>query len=133
MTDKIENIDAIVNHWIETSEQNYVTMQHLLKSKDYSWALFLGHLVLEKLLKALYVKKFHNHAIFTHDLLLLAKKIGLELSDADEDALDKISSFNLNARYDNYKQQFHKLCTKEYTAEWIEKIESIRTWLIRQL
>jgi HEPN domain-containing protein len=75
MEDKIENIDRIVNYWKNSSEQNYQTMKNLLKSKDYNWALFLGHLVLEKLLKALYVKKHQKHSVFTHDLLRLSKKL----------------------------------------------------------
>ena len=39
-----ENIDPVIKHWKISSDQNYSTMQNLLKSKDYSWALFLGHL-----------------------------------------------------------------------------------------
>ncbi len=75
MEDKIENIDKIIEYWKDSSNQNYITMQNLLKSKDYSWALFIGHLVIEKLLKALYVKKHQKYAIFTHDLLRLALKL----------------------------------------------------------
>lgn len=56
MEEKLENIEKTVKHWKDTSEKDYQTMQTLLKSGDYSWALFLGHLVLEKLLKAHYVK-----------------------------------------------------------------------------
>jgi len=133
MNEKIENIDKIVQHWIDSSEQNYSTMQNLIISKDFSWALFLGHLVIEKLLKAIYVKKFQNHAIFTHDLLRLASKIDLNMTDDQQEWLDKITTFNLNARYDSYKQNFYKLCTKEFTSEWIIKIEKLKQWLINQL
>jgi HEPN domain-containing protein len=129
----LENIDSIVKHWKESSDQNYLTMQNLLKSKDFSWALFLGHLLIEKLLKAHYVKKHQIHAIFTHDLLRLARKAELDLTGDVEEWLDEISTFNLNARYDNYKQDFYKLCTQEFTELWIIRIENIRTWLIRQL
>ncbi len=108
-------------------------MQNLLKSKDYSWALFIGHLVIEKLLKALYVKKHQKYAIFTHDLLRLASKAEVTLNEELEEWLDDISTFNLNARYDNYKQDFQRLCTKEYTDLWTERIEKIRLWLINQL
>jgi HEPN domain-containing protein len=41
MEEKIENIDKIVMHWRETSEKDCQTMQNLLKSGDYSWAMFL--------------------------------------------------------------------------------------------
>ncbi len=133
MEEKIENIDSIVNYWKDSSNQNYETMKHLLKSKDFSWALFIGHLVIEKLLKALYVKKIQKHAIFTHDLLRLANKIELVLTEEQEEWLDEISTFNLNARYDNYKQDFQKKCTKEYTTEKIYRVENIRLWLMNQL
>jgi hypothetical protein len=52
MEEHSENIDSFITYWKESSDQNYLTMQNLLKSKDFSWALFLGHLVIEKLLKA---------------------------------------------------------------------------------
>ena len=59
------NIDKIVKHWIETLEDDYQTMLTLFNSKKYSWSLFLGHISTEKLLKALYVKRFEKHAPFT--------------------------------------------------------------------
>ncbi len=133
MFEEIENIDKIVQHWLESADKNQDTMSHLVNSKDYSWALFLGHLVIEKTLKALYVKRLQKHAIFSHDLLRLANKINIDLSEEFEDWLDKITTFNLNARYDNYKQDFYKLCTKDFADIWLERIEKIRVWLRNQL
>ena len=133
MGESVENIEKIIDYWKESSDQNYVTMKNLLKSKDYSWALFIGHLVLEKLLKAHYVKAQKNHALYTHDLLRLFSQCDLETSDEFEEWLDNISAFNLNARYDNYKQDFFKLCTREFTIVWVQRIEKIREWLIREL
>ena len=95
--------------------------------------MFLGHLVIGKTLKALYVKRLQKHAIFSHDLLRLSKKIDLELSEDFEEWLDEITTFNLNARYDNYKQDFYQLCTKEFADTWLDRIEKIRLWLRNQL
>ncbi len=89
--------------------------------------------MIEKTLKALYVKRLQKHAIFSHDLLRLSKKIDLELSEIFEEWLDEITTFNLNARYDNYKQDFYQLCTKEFADIWIDRIEKIRLWLRNQL
>jgi hypothetical protein len=74
-----------------------------------------------------------QHAIFTHDLLRLARKTGLNFPNEYEEWLDEITTFNLNARYDNYKQSFYMLCTEEFTENWIGKIEDVRKWLINQL
>lgn len=48
--------DEIVKYWIEAAEFDLRAMQNLYTSKDYVWCLFLGHLVIEKLLKAIAVK-----------------------------------------------------------------------------
>jgi HEPN domain-containing protein len=52
-------------------------MNNLMLSKDFNWALFIGHLVIERLLKAIIVKNTGNHAPLTHDLRRLAKLSGL--------------------------------------------------------
>jgi hypothetical protein len=43
--------------------------------------------------------------------------------------VETISQFNIRARYDDYKREFYKLCTREYAIEWIDKIKTIRTWI----
>jgi HEPN domain-containing protein len=135
MSDNKSNIDVdrIIKHWIETSDDDFNTMLTLYNSKSYGWSLFLGHISTEKLLKALYVKRFKQHAPFSHNLYRLGELIGLEMSDEYSDWLDEITSFNLNARYDDYKKEFYKLCTPDYTKNWIDKIKIIRTWIKEML
>jgi hypothetical protein len=43
MRNSLSNIDVdkIVKHWIETSEDDYNTMLILYNSKSFEWALFL--------------------------------------------------------------------------------------------
>ena len=127
------DIEKIKKHWIDTSDEDYQTMLVLFDSKSYSWSLFLGHISVEKLLKANYVSKNKNHAPYTHNLYRLAELSGVELTDEYADWLDEISAFNLNARYDDYKREFFSICTEEYTKEWIEKIKIIRLWIKQML
>lgn len=102
MSERIENIDQVIQYWMKSAEKDHRTMHTLLNAGDYSWAMFIGHLVLEKLLKAHYVKNLGKHALFTHDLLRLAILAGLKPEGETADLLDEISSFHINARYDNY-------------------------------
>jgi len=111
------------------SDRDFNTMNTLYKSKDYPWALFIGHLVIERLLKACVVKETRTHAPFSHDLLRLATEAKLTLTTENSDWLDTITTFNLNTRYDSYKQDFYKKCTYEFATEWIEKIKVIRLWI----
>jgi len=133
MADKELNIRKIIDHWRESSDKDYQTMINLFSSGDYNWALFLGHLVIEKLLKALYVKRKEMHAIIGHDLLRLASKMDLKLTEEQEDWFDRLTTFNINARYDSYKQEFYWLCTREFAEEWKLVIENLREWLKKQL
>ena len=106
-------------------------MKVLYKNKKNNYCLFFGHLVIEKLLKALYAKNNKNapHAPRSHDLLYLAEKMELKLTEKQEDLFDIITSFNMNARYDDYKKEFYLKCTDEYTEQQLKNIEEVRTWL----
>ena len=126
-------VNKVVKHWINTSDEDFQTMISLFDSKSYGWSLFLGHFSIEKLLKAYYAKKNKKLPPFTHNLYRLAELSELELTDEYADWLDKITSFNLNARYDDYKREFHSLCTVDFTKDWIEKINKIRSWIKKML
>ncbi|MEI6047667.1 MAG: HEPN domain-containing protein [Bacteroidota bacterium] len=132
MTDNVD-IDKIYNHWISTSDKDLITMVHLYDSKDYHWSLFIGHAVVERLLKASVVKRISDHAPFTHDLTKLAKLSGLLFSEEQLDWLDTISTFNINARYDSYKEAFYRKCTLEFTTEWIDKVKILQSWIKEKL
>jgi len=127
------DIEKIYNHWIITSDKDYLTMINLFNSKDFHWSLFIGHIVIERLLKACVVKETQDHAPFTHDLTKLSKIAGLNFAEEYLDWLDTISTFNLNARYDSYKEAFYKKCTYEFTLEWIDKIKTLRSWIKEKL
>lgn len=85
-------------------------------------------MVIEKLLKALYAKnnKETPHAPKTHDLLYLAEKINLVLTEEQESILNEITTFNLSTRYDDYKRAFYNKCTDEYTEKQMIKIKEVK-------
>jgi len=120
---------ALIEYWIKSSDKDYQAMIHLWEKGDFTWALFIGHLVIEKLLKAVYVKKTSENAPFIHDLFRLAEKCGLPLDEGQKDLLDTITTFNIRARYDDYKMEFYKKCTPEFTGKWIYFIKEFRKWI----
>ncbi len=125
--------DEIKKYWVASAEQDFQTMIHLYESKDYHWSLFLGHLVLEKLLKAVYVALVDTGVPRTHDLLRLSEKAGLESNDKQKDQLDTITSFNIAARYPDYKHSFYNKCTPTFTETNLKIIKELKTWLLEVL
>lgn len=125
--------EKLVKHWIDSAEIDHKAMKHLFEKEDFHWSLFMGHLVVEKLLKAIYIKVTNEQPPFIHDLSRMAEKSKIEMSESQLDILDTITTFNIRARYDDYKQLFYKKCTPEYTATWIMNIEEMILWLKEKL
>ena len=125
--------DKIVSHWIKTSDEDFETMNSLYELGKYNWAMFLGHISTEKLLKAYFVKNKRKHAPPIHNLLRIAEKGELEVPEQYADWLDTISLFNINARYDDFKREFYNQCTLEFAKLWIERIKELRQWLKKRL
>jgi len=125
--------DELIRYWLLASDKDFRTMQNLFKSKDYHWSLFIGHLVLEKLLKAYFVKHKDQNVPLIHDLFRIAEKADLNLTEEQKDFLDEVTRFNISARYPDYKHKFYKKCTLKFTEKKIEKIKEFRSWLKRQI
>ena len=120
-----------MRYCLKSSNEDYDVMQVMFKNKKNTWTLFLGHLVIEKLLKGLYAKnnKENPYTIKSHNLLALAEKCKLDLTDEQVKKLQIITQFNISARYDDYKENFKQKCTDEYTKQQVRNIEEVITWL----
>ncbi len=127
------NKKELISYWVETAKRDYNTMLNLYRSRDYHWSLFMGHLVIEKLLKAIYVQNIDKNPPKTHDLLRLADECKIKTTEEQKDLLDLITTFNISARYPDYKQNFYKKCTYDFTTKNIKKIEELKKWLMSML
>jgi len=71
----------IIKYWIKTADQDWRVASHLFEKGDYPYALFFGHLTIEKILKAIFSEKNEQTPPFSHNLVYLSEKAGLELSE----------------------------------------------------
>lgn len=122
-----------VNYWLKSAENDWTVAGHLFEKGDYPYALFFGHLTIEKLLKAVFAGKFDEPPPFTHRLTYLAEKAGLNISQEMLAMLEIITDFNLEARYPDEKFSFYKKCTIEFAGTNLRKIEEIKEWLLQQI
>ena len=129
MEDTAFDKDKLVKYWVESSDEDFETMIAMFDSKRYSWSMFVGHLLIEKLLKALFIKVNNEFPPFIHNLLRLAEKCNLGLNEEQGLFFATVTAFNINARYDDYKMSFQKTCTPEFTEYWIQQIKTNRLWI----
>jgi len=123
------DIETVKSYWLTEAEEALTVSEHLLEKGDNSYALFFGHLAVEKILKALYVDRQKEHAPPIHSLHRLAKLAGLSLSKEHTDTLMTISTFNIESRYPDIKRSFRKKCTTGYTLEQMRIIKETFRWL----
>jgi HEPN domain-containing protein len=126
------DIDKIYLYWLKNSEEKWKTAQSLIKAKRFSDALFFCHLTLELDLKALVVLVTKNYPPMIHDLSRLALLAELEIDKKQLQQLEKINTFNLKARYDDYKFSLYKIADEEYTKKFFIITKELKLWLKQQ-
>ena len=115
-----------VDYWVKLSSESLLDMRAALRSGRRSNALFCGHLAIEKVLKALCAARYiPSNQIWGHNLIKLADSAGLwgGFNPSQQVEIATITTFNIQARYDDYKRQFNLLCTKQYAQQWVLIIE----------
>ena len=129
----MDSVD-LTKYWFESANSDYETMKVLYNNKKNTWCLFIGHLVIEKLLKGLYAKSNPENPIAPkiHNLILLSQKANLEVPTEIREKIQTINTFNISARYDDYKKSFDAKCTDDYTKEQVKNIEEVQKWLKEQ-
>ncbi len=126
-------VEKTIKYWLDGAAYDLETGRSLLESKRYPYALFFGHLSLEKVLKALVVKATLQHAPYTHSLALLASKANFEIPESILDQLAEFTEFHLESRYPDDKKEFYEKCTKEFAHQKFREMEDVYQWLIRKL
>jgi HEPN domain-containing protein len=126
------DVSRTVKYWLDSAAYDLETGRSLLEAKRFPYALFFGHLALEKTLKALVVKGTQAHAPYTHSLTLLASKTSLDFPDSVLDQLAEYTEFHLESRYPDERKEFYEKCTEEFAQEKLREMENLYTWLIQK-
>lgn len=129
----MENEQKIIEYWATASKQDFETAEILFENKKYHHALFFCHLSIEKILKAIIVKIRQEAPPLLHDLVRLAERTRIKLSVKQKAELAEISTFNIEARYDDYKLSFYKKANKRFSSKYVNKTKKILTWLNKYL
>lgn len=109
-----------IQSWKDSAIENLETAEDLLRLGKRHHALFFLHLALEKILKGLHQFLKHRPSLYIHDLYKLAVETDIDISEKEKAELDEISTFNVAARYDIFKQRLYQKATEEFANKWME-------------
>ncbi len=119
----------IVSYWYTSALETKTVAQESYKDTHFDWAFFQWHLAIEKLLKGM-IAKTGETPLPIHDLVKLARVSGIELDQTKRNHLNEITTYNIDARYDDYKRNFYKKVTEQsYHKKWHAICQEIFLWL----
>ncbi len=118
-----------IGYWLKSAEHDLEVAETLFQNQKYDWCLFIAHLVLEKALKALFVKRYNKLPHKIHNLVRLAEISNLKLTEDQKIFLDEVNDFSLETRYPDYKFEFYKKCNREFTEGYFRKIKDFYKFL----
>lgn len=122
-----------IDYWLNLAQYDIKTAQAMLNSGRYLYVLFTCQQALEKTLKALVVKTTNQFPPRIHDLLKLAEKGQLELSDRQAEFLSKLSFYYLESRYPEQIIDLSKETNKEMAETYLNKSMEVLKWLDKKV
>ena len=133
--DRLKNPNRLkqITYWINSANHDLDVSETLFKNGKYDWCLFIAHLVLEKILKAFYVKNIGKLPPRTHDLVRMANMAKVEFDEDTLEFLDAVNTFNISTRYPDEKLKFYKMCTREFTEKHFQHIKEISKCLLQKI
>ena len=123
-----------IEYWRQLAISDFDTAVYNVAGKMHVPALFFFHLCIEKILKANWVK---DNMIFTppftHDLQKIASETDIEWSAENFDYLSVINTWNIEARYPDYKRTLQKIASAHYMKIQQKKVAALLQWLEQKL
>ena len=127
------DIDKTISYWFRGAKYDLGVANAMFKTQKYPYAIFMGHLAIEKLLKALVVKYTKKHAPFSHSLPYLAEKSGIKIPPSVRMGLREFIEFHFEARYPDASKLFYDKCTKAYAAAKLKEMKKVFQWIKTKL
>jgi HEPN domain-containing protein len=124
------NIQKQIDYWIKGAEDDILTAELLIKEKRFLHGLFFCHLVIEKALKAHYVKTNNDVAPRTHNLINLSEKSGLEYDSDTLIFLGILMKYQLQGRYPDFNPF---LPDSMIISNYLDKTKKLLQWLKMKL
>lgn len=93
------NVNKQITYWRDSGKEDWDVAIDLVASKHIRHGLFFAHLALEKTLKALVCQETEAFPPRNHNLLILATKANIELSDEQKRFVARFDRYQMEGRY----------------------------------
>lgn len=120
---------SISEKWADQARYDLDTARAMLDSGRFLYVLFCCQQAVEKMLKALIVKRTKEFPPRLHNLMRLAEAASLEVIEGRADFLRELSAYYIQTRYPDEVDLIGAKVTRHLAQESFEKTEEVLRWL----
>lgn len=106
------------NSFKESAEYDLKTAENMLNAGRYIYVVFMCHLAIEKMLKAIVAQETKRIPPKTHNLIYLIKLVDLSLPQNLFDFITKINNASIVTRYPDNFSELIKAYPKEVATDY---------------
>lgn len=129
----IKDLKKLIRYWTDQVPDALGTAEALFRSRKFHFCLFFCHLATERMLKGAVVSATKDHAPYTHNLVFLAGKAGLDLGKEQLHFLETLNEWCLSARYPADQKMLYVKATRGYSRNLLKETKDFLRWLKEQL
>lgn len=128
------NIDR-ANKWLDIVAEDLSVAELLFNNGHWLYVGFMCHQVIEKTLKAYWCVCRDDDPPYIHDHKKISQGCGLytKMSADQLKFLDFIKPMNIEARYQEIKDEVARTLNREITAEILEQTKQMHLWILENL
>lgn len=115
--------------WIDSSDYDFTTAEHMLQTGRYIYVVFMCHLAMEKLLKAIVHEMTGNLPPQTHDLIYLLKLADVHMPDHLLEFMGKINSASIVTRYPEDLSRILSAYPLAVARDYFNQSREVLEWL----
>ena len=134
MTIDMANKDR-AEKWLAIVAEDMSVAELLFNNGHWLYVGFMCHQVVEKTLKCYWCVCRDDDPPYIHDHKKIAQGCGLftKMSEEQLTFLEHIKPLNIEARYQEYKDEVARTLNRESTADILEKTKQIHAWILERM
>ena len=120
-------------NWLAQVDYDLATAERMLHAGRYIYVVFMSHMALEKVLKALVTEETQKLPPRTHNLIDLAQRAQVVLSQEQQDFIGKINNASVVVRYPDDLSEMVAQYPEAIVRDYFENARGLIAWIRQDL
>lgn len=116
-------------NWLQMVDYDIATAEHMLETERHIYVVFMCHLSIEKMLKAIVSEDTGETPPMTHNLIYLMRLAAVNPPQPLHDFIAIISNASIPTRYPSDFAKLIEAYPKEIVADYLRKTREVLNWL----